>query len=113
MQTKFFEGIVLADIYFRGARTLKDRRRLLRSIVDRLRNRGFSVARSAPDNDVRRASLAAVCVTTTESAAGHLLERADLLLEGPEWEIADLSRAVLELAEEERPSAHTGRRGGE
>lgn len=101
MTVKFFEGAIVAELIFRGARTLKDRRAFLRSITDRLRNAGFSSARIGHAGDVRRAWVAAVCVTGKESLARELLRRAGDILESPEWELVASDQAISELGTDE------------
>ncbi|MBN1433356.1 DUF503 family protein [Candidatus Fermentibacterales bacterium] len=101
MKGKFFEGVITAELFFRGARTLKDRRALARSVADRLRNMGFSVARIDDEGDVRRSRFAAVCVTSVESAAQGMLQKASGMLESPEWEQISHSSAVMEIRDEQ------------
>lgn len=76
-------GILLADLRFPGAHTLKERRGDLVSIRDRLRGLGFSVAQTGPPDLPGRAWLAASCTAGTHGAVEALLARAEsVMLEG-------------------------------
>ncbi len=80
---KAWTGILLADLRFPGAHTLKERRGDLVSIRDRLRGLGFSVAQTGPPDMPGRAWLAASCTSGTPGAVGSLLSRAEsIMLEG-------------------------------
>ena len=97
-------GFVRVELYFRGCRTLKDRRGFLRSLKDHLSNIGFSVAQVGPSDIIHRAWLAAVCVSGTETAASRMLDRAEKLMYNPEWELISINKDIItdgELSEME------------
>lgn len=80
---KAWTGILLADLRFPGARTLKERRGDLVSIRDRLRGLGFSVAQTGPSDLPGRAWLAASFTAGSPGAVESLLARAEsIMLEG-------------------------------
>jgi hypothetical protein len=61
-------GLVLLDLHFPGARSLKDKRQALRSLEARLRNRfNVSVAEVEHQDLWQRARLAVVAVNTDQA----------------------------------------------
>ena len=97
-------GLIRVELYFRGCRTLKDRRGYLRSLKDRLSNMGFSVAQVGPPDMIQRAWIAAVCVSGTEAGASRLLDGAEKLMYNPEWELVNIDMDIItdsELSEME------------
>lgn len=95
MKIDYFMGMIRAELFFRGCRTLKDRRGHLRSIKDKLSNMGFSVAQVGPTNFVQRAWLAAVFVSGTETGVKRTLDKAEKLMYNPEWELTSLEKDIL------------------
>lgn len=87
-------GVLLADIRFPGSRSLKDRRGALLSLIDRLRNLGFSVARTGPADLVARAWIAATCASGAESGARRMLEAASGILQDPTVELGALETDI-------------------
>ena len=97
-------GLIRAELFFRGCRTLKDRRGFLRSLKDRLSNLGFSVAQVGPPDIIQRAWIAAVCVSATETGVSRMLNRAEKLMYNPEWELVNIDKDIItdsELSEME------------
>ena len=97
-------GLIRAELFFRGCRTLKDRRGFLRSLKDRLSNLGFSVAQIGPPDIIQRAWIAAVCVSGNETGASRMLNRAEKLMYNPEWELVNIDKDIItdsELSEME------------
>jgi uncharacterized protein YlxP (DUF503 family) len=92
---RMFAGMLLACVLFPGCDTLKDRRGLLRSILDRLRNLGFSVAQTGPADFVQKAWIAATCACRTASGAERMLDTAAIVLEHPGLELAQLDRQTV------------------
>ncbi|OPL18621.1 MAG: hypothetical protein AVO35_04625 [Candidatus Aegiribacteria sp. MLS_C] len=95
MRLDYSIGLVRAELYFRGARTLKDRRSHLRSLRDRLENMGFSVAQTGPPDIVSRTWLVAVTASGSRSMVGRNLDRARELLDQPVWELVFLSLDIM------------------
>ncbi len=81
-------AVILAEVHFPGARTLKDRRSVLRSILDRLKGAGFSTAQVGPADLPGRAWIAASGCAGSESAARSMAAAADAVLEDPRAEVA-------------------------
>lgn len=97
-------GLIRVELYFRGCRTLKDRRAYLRSLKDRLSNMGFSVAQVGPPDMIQRAWIAGVCVSGTETGVSRLLDSAEKLMYSPEWELVNIDMDIIadsELSEME------------
>lgn len=92
-------GLIRVELYFRGCRTLKDRRGYLRSLKDRLSNIGFSVAQVGPPDMIQRAWIAAVCVSGTETGASRLLDGAEKLMYNPEWELVNIDMDIISDSE--------------
>ena len=95
MEIGYAMGLLRAELYFRGARTLKDRRVHLRSLQDRLRNMGFSVAQVGPPGLVQQAWVAAALVSGSPAVVRKALDSAGRLLEDPSWELASLETDII------------------
>ena len=94
-QPDFVIGILRAELYFRGCRTLKDRRGFLLSIRDRIRNMGLSFAQIGPADLVKHTWLAVSCVSGSHGEAEKMLDRAAEILIHPEWEIVDIEKNFI------------------
>lgn len=95
MKVKYFMGVIRAELYFRGARTLKDSRGHLRSLKDRLSRMGFSVAQVGPPDMVQQAWIMAVIVSGSRGWVGKRLDRAEEVLLEPDWELAALEKDII------------------
>jgi len=95
MKIEYYTGLIRVELFFRGCRTLKDRRGHLRSLKDRLSNMGFSVAQVGPTNFVQRAWLIGTVVSGTETGVKRLLDRAEKLFYNPDWELVMLEKDIL------------------
>lgn len=87
-------GTLLADVRFPGTRTLKDRRGELRSLQDRLRNLGFSVAQTGPADLPARAWIAAGCVSSTLTGAQAMIDSAREVLGGCTAELGPVETCI-------------------
>jgi uncharacterized protein YlxP (DUF503 family) len=90
-----FVGLLHAELHFPGCDTLKDRRGHLRSLLDRLRNMGFSAAQVGDPARVGRAWIAASIVSGADGIVSGLLEKASMLLENPSWDVAGSSTDIV------------------
>ncbi|MEN8209034.1 MAG: DUF503 family protein [Candidatus Fermentibacteria bacterium] len=95
MKIDYFLGLIRVEFFFRGCRTLKDRRGHLRSLKDRLSNMGFSVAQVGPVNFIQRAWLDAVFVSGSYGGVKKTLDEAEKLIYNPEWELVSLEKDIL------------------
>jgi len=100
MRVSYYLALMRVEFYFRGARTLKDRRKHLNSVRDRLSNLGFSVAQVGPVELASQAFLVAVASSGSVSMAEKILERAERVVHGPEWELACLTKDIIGENEE-------------
>ena len=69
-------GLLSVDLHLSGARSLKDKRMVLRSIKDRLRRQNVALAEIAHHDLHRRARLGIVSVATTRDAVDRALAAA-------------------------------------
>lgn len=89
-------GVLRLELSLPPSRSLKDKRRVLQSLLDRL-HREFNVAAAETDHqdDRRRAEIAVSCVSTDGTHANRVLSRvlarverdADVVLTGVEMEL--------------------------
>lgn len=91
---RIFYGTLRADLLLGYARSLKDRRKPLQALTQRLRNRGLAVAQVGPTDLTRRAFLAIAAVSGSETQLGELLDGAERVIFASEFEIADLNRDI-------------------
>lgn len=87
-------GTLVADLRLPHARSIKDRRQALRSLVQRLLNRRFAVAQVGPAELHQRAFLAISAVASTAAGLDGLLDEAERLLFASAFEVGDLRREV-------------------
>jgi uncharacterized protein YlxP (DUF503 family) len=91
-----FAGMFVACLRFPGCTTLKDRRGVLRSVLDRLRNLGFSAGQTGPADLLQRAWIAAACACRSARMVDRMLDSAREILEHPGLELASIdSQTVL------------------
>lgn len=95
MKIDYYLGIIRVEFFFRGCRTLKDRRGHLRSLKDRLSNMGFTVAQVGPPDLIQRAWLTAVFVSGNLTGVKRALDRAEKLMYNPCWELVMLEKDIL------------------
>ena len=70
-------GLLTLDLHFPGARSLKDKRRVLRRLMDRLRNRyNVAVAEVEHQDLWQRARVAVVSVNTQHAHLESTLDKA-------------------------------------
>ena len=75
-------GVIGWEIQVFDARSLKEKRKVVKSLKDRLRNRlNVSVAETAHQDLWQRAEITACVVATDRRGAEALLEKADRLVE--------------------------------
>lgn len=89
-----YTGTLVVDLVLRGARSLKDRRGPLRALVQRLRNGGFAVSQVGPADLQQRVFLAVAAVAASEGGVEELLDAAERVLHGSEFEVGLRARDV-------------------
>ncbi len=75
-------GVIGWEIQLFGARSLKEKRRVVKSLKERLRNRfNVSVAETGHQDTWQRVEITACIVTTDRRRADSVLDRMDRLVE--------------------------------
>lgn len=78
-----FVGVAVWDLHLAGCASLKEKRRIVRSLRDRLRHQlNVSVAETDHQDLLQRAGLAACVVSSGRRNAQQVLSSADQLVEG-------------------------------
>ena len=91
-------GILSAELHFPEAHSLKEKRMLLRSAKDQLRNRfGAAVAEVDHHEAWQRARITASVVTREYGEAENLLADAERYLASREWELGQVERELVTL----------------
>jgi uncharacterized protein YlxP (DUF503 family) len=99
-------GLVLTTLYLRHSQSLKDKRRVLQSLIEKLRNSGFSVSEIAFQDNTKRASLGFAFVSSETGFVSEKLQKARRLFIGDYdvtvWEekIENYEAPLLEETEE-------------
>ena len=94
-----FAGLLVVDLHFPGARSLKDKRSPLRSILTSLRNAGYSASEVAHHDKWQRSQVAVSIVARGNVDVEHLLDEAVRICERPDVEVAVNQRSVLSFDE--------------
>jgi uncharacterized protein YlxP (DUF503 family) len=93
-------GILSVELHFPEAHSLKEKRMLLRSAKDQLRNRfGASVAEVDHHDVWQRARITAALVARQHSEAEKLLADAERYLASREWELGAVDRELVTIDE--------------
>jgi uncharacterized protein len=93
-------GILSAELHFPEAHSLKEKRMLLRSAKDQLRNRfGAAVAEVDHHEAWQRARITAAVVTREYGDAQKLLAEAERYLASREWELGAVDRDLVTIEE--------------
>jgi len=91
-------GILSAELHFPEAHSLKEKRMLLRSAKDQLRNRfGAAVAEVDHHDAWQRARITAAVVARERGEAEKLLAGAERYLASREWELGQVDRELVTL----------------
>ena len=91
---KVFRGYLVADLVLPHARSIKDRRKPLQALVQRLRNQDLAVAQVGPPDLIQRAYLAIAAVSGDDGRLQALLDGAERIIFGSGFEVVDLRRDV-------------------
>lgn len=75
-------GVAHVTLYFRYAKSLKDKRRILSSLVERLRKQGFSVTECAYQDNPKRGSIGFSFVGRDQGFVDRALDEAMQLFHG-------------------------------
>ncbi len=93
-------GVGKVTIYLRHAQSLKDKRNVLKSLKERLKNLGFSVSECAYQDNPKRGALGFACVSGETSQVGHALYEAFRLFLG-DYEVLDTQREIFDYSGED------------
>lgn len=93
-------GVGQVSLYLRHARTLKDKRNVLKSIIERLRNMGFTVTECAYQEEARQGSLGFAYVGATTDAVQQALEKGMRFFIG-DFEIVSTHTDIFDYSDRE------------
>jgi len=89
-------GLLVAELFISDALTLKDRRRVVRSLIDRLANRlNVSVADLGPDHRPHNATLAVSTVSNDRKQVDRVLQAALRAIEAEPRAVCEHSEISL------------------
>jgi len=91
---RVFSGYLVADLVLTHARTIKERRKPLQALLQRLRNQQYNVAQVGPTDRMQRAFIAVAAVSGSESRLTELLAGAERIIFASDFEVAELHRDV-------------------
>ena len=91
---RVYTGTLVADLVLSYARSIKERRKPLQALIQRLRNHDFAVAQVGPADLTQRVFLAVTAVSGSESLLQKRLATAERMLFASEFEVADLQREL-------------------
>ena len=92
-------GVGHVSLLFRHARSLKDKRQILKSITQKLRNQGFSVTESGFSDEPKRGSLGFSYVANNPTSTGKAMDDAMKLFVG-DFEVLETKRDVFDYSGE-------------
>lgn len=91
-----YVGILSVELHFPEARSLKGKRKFVKSAKAQLQNRfGGSVAEVDHHDLWQRSRLTLACVAREYVEAQRLLDEAERYLHGQEWELVAANRQVV------------------
>lgn len=93
-------GVGHVSLHFRQARSLKDKRQVLKSIAQKLRNEGFSVVEDGDPDEMKRGSLGFAFVGTHTGGVNKRLDEAQKYFLGP-FEIIETKRETFDYSGED------------
>ncbi|OPZ58796.1 MAG: hypothetical protein BWY87_01290 [Deltaproteobacteria bacterium ADurb.Bin510] len=91
-------GVARLRLSIAGAASLKDKRRCLRSLKDRLRNMNLAVAEVADQDKWQLASLGLAVVSNDSAKVNAMLDQVSgLLAQYPELELLETEMEIIQL----------------
>ena len=87
-------GTLMVDLILPHAQSIKERRRALQSLVQRLQNRRLSVAQIGPTDLWQRAFIAVGAVAGTSTGLDEQLDAAERVIFASPFDVADVRRGV-------------------
>ena len=99
MPNQGFAGLLVINLQFPSARSLKDKRAHLRSIKAHMQRAGYSVSEVAHHDLWQRSQLAVSVVARGSNDVEHRLDEAARICERVGCEATTVQRSVLSLSE--------------
>jgi len=96
MEEKLFVGVGRISLFFRQARNLKDKRSVVQSLKQKLRNDGWSVVEVGHQNDFKKAFLGFTYTASSSQALEQAFSKLSPLFLG-NFEIVRKSKEILEF----------------
>lgn len=84
----------MVDLVLGHARSIKERRKPLQALQQRLRNHDYAIAQVGPADLMQRVFLAVTAVSGSEGQLAERLDAAERMLFASDFEIADVQREV-------------------
>lgn len=97
----FQVGVAHVSLLLRHAQSLKDKRNVVKSLTQRLKNMGFSVAETAFAEEPKRASIGFSFVSGSGALVNEALDEAMRVFVG-NFEVLDTQRSVFDYSGEEQ-----------
>lgn len=96
-------GVAHVSLLFRQARTLKDKRQIIKSLTQKLRNLGFSVTEAGFSDEPRRGSVGFSYVASHPTLLNKAMDDGLKLFVG-NFEVLQTKRDVFDYSDEEEIS---------
>ncbi len=91
---RVYTGTLVVDLVLPHARSLKERRKPLQALQQRLRNQDFALAQVGPADLTQRVFLAVAAVSGSAQRLDERLDRAERLLFASGFEVAGIERRI-------------------
>lgn len=89
----FTTGIAVFKLSLRNCSSLKDKRRLLKSIIDRLGNNNILGVSEVSDNELwKNGCIGLICISSSQNVVMNTIDKARLLIESYDLEITEEKR---------------------
>lgn len=95
-----FIGVGKIDLVFRHARSLKDKRNTMQSIIQKLKNRGFSVIECGDPEHIKSGVIGFSYSGRSHATVSDELDRVDPLLFG-DFQVVSYDKEVFDYSEED------------
>lgn len=91
-------GVGQVSLRMRHAQSLKDKRKVVQSLVQKLRNLGFSVTQSGHDDNPKQGSIGFAYAGSTHAQVNQALDEMERLLIG-DFDVLEVNREVVDYSE--------------
>ncbi len=98
--TEFVVGVGRVTLHIRQAQSLKDKRRVLQSLKQKMRNEGFSVTESGHADEPKRGSLGYAFAGSSPAFVRQRLEEVDRMLVG-DFVVVEHNKDVVDYGGED------------